>query len=59
MKGAMAELSVNTSKAPTIKRKAMIGAIHHFFLTFRNDHISLITSSRPIIYLLLLFRDMR
>lgn len=36
----MAELSVSTIKTPKSTRKIMIGANHHFFLSFINSHIS-------------------
>ena len=41
MKGATAELPPNTSSAPIIIRKRMMGIIHHFFRLTRNLHRSL------------------
>jgi len=35
MKGATADPSVNTKRAPNNTRKIMIGASHHFFRTLR------------------------
>jgi len=41
MNGATAELPPNTSSAPIIIRKRIMGIIHHFFRFTRNLHRSL------------------
>ena len=40
MKGAIADPSVNTNRAPNITSKIMIGANHHFLRTMRKSQNS-------------------
>jgi|TARA_B100001964_G_C14193240_1_gene582113 hypothetical protein len=49
MKGAKADPSEITIKAPKRNRKIMIGANHHFFLILRKFHNSIIIASLDIL----------
>ncbi len=44
----MADPSARTSIAPIRTRKSIIGANHHFFLSFKNPHISNIVDALDI-----------
>ena len=48
MKGATAEPSVKTIRAPNRKRKMIMGANHHFLRTFKNSQNSLAIDNLPI-----------
>ena len=50
MKGAKAEPSVNTIRAPSASRRKIIGASQNFFLTLRNSQNSAITELVAMIF---------
>ena len=49
MKGATADPSVNTKRAPNNARKTIIGASHHFLRTMRKSQNSKIIESFAIV----------
>ena len=49
MKGAIADPSVNTKRAPNNTRKTIIGASHHFLRTMIKSNNSIIIESFDIV----------